>query len=140
HFPALRFRVARIHAGNFRGEQSRFVASRARANFEDDVLLVVGIFGQQQHLEFFLDLADARFELVELFLRVGPHLGIFLVGQNRLALGDALLQVFVLAILLYYRRDVAVRLRGLLVFRRVTGDLGRGERLRQLFIAGLDLV
>ena len=55
HFPALRFRVARVHAEKFGGEESRFVAAGSGANFHDDVLVVVGIFRQQQKLQFAFD-------------------------------------------------------------------------------------
>jgi tryptophan synthase beta subunit len=47
---------ARIHAENLGGKQRRLVAARARANFQNHVLLVVGILGQQQHLDLFFKL------------------------------------------------------------------------------------
>ena len=55
HLPALRFRVARVHAEDLGGEERGFVAARAGADFEHHVLLVVGVLGQQQDLEFFFD-------------------------------------------------------------------------------------
>src|ERR1700740_2204546 len=47
-FPALRFRVARIHAEKFGGKESGFVAARAGADFDDDALFVKRIFWEQQ--------------------------------------------------------------------------------------------
>ena len=41
HFPALFFGIARVHAEDFAGKQSGFVAARAVADFEHHVLLVV---------------------------------------------------------------------------------------------------
>ena len=55
HLPALRFGVAGVHAEDFGGEERGFVAAGAGADFEDDVLFVVGILGQQQDLELFFD-------------------------------------------------------------------------------------
>ena len=57
HFdlPALRFGIARVHAEDFGGEERGFVPAGAGANFEDDVFLVVGIFGQQQNFQIFFD-------------------------------------------------------------------------------------
>ena len=77
HFPALRFRVAGVHAENFGGEQRGFVAARAGADFEHDVLLVVGIFGQQQNFQVLLDLHDLRFQTLNL---MPGHLAEFGVG------------------------------------------------------------
>ena len=140
HLPALRFGVARVHAEDLGGEQRGFVAAGAGADFEDDVLLVVGILREQQNLQVVFDLADAALQFVELFLRIGQHLGIFLVGEDRLAFGDAASQVFVLAILFDDGRDFAMRLGSLLVFRRVVDDLRRREGVRQFLVAGFDLV
>src|SRR5579862_2456473 len=100
HFPALRFSVARVHAEHFVGEERGLITAGASADFEDDVLFVVGIFGEEQDLQIGFDLADARFELSKLFLRVGAHVGVFFVGEDGFAFGDAASEVFVLAILL----------------------------------------
>ena len=83
--------------------------------------------------------ADALFEMGQLFLRVGAHVGVGLVGQHGFALGDAAGQVFVLAILLDHRRQFAVRLRGLLVALRVGDDLRRSQSAVQLFVLRFDL-
>ena len=58
--PALALGVARVHAIEVAGEERRLVAARAAADFDDDVLLVVGILGQQQHLELAVELLAAR--------------------------------------------------------------------------------
>ena len=55
HPPALRFRVARVHAEKLAGEKRRFVAPGSGPNFHDDVLFIMGISGNQQHLQFPLD-------------------------------------------------------------------------------------
>ena len=56
------FRVARVHAEDFGRKQRRFVAARAGADFQHDVLFVVRILGQQQNLQFLFDLGKLRLE------------------------------------------------------------------------------
>ena len=138
--PALGLGIAGVHAENFGGKESSFVSAGAGADFQDDVFLIVGIFGQQQNFQLFFDGSDAGLQLVEFFLSVGAHLGIFFFGKHGFALGYAARQVFVFAILLDYGRDFAVRLGGLLVSCRVVDDIRRGESAGQLFVAGFDLV
>ena len=48
--PSLPLRVLAVHAEQLRGKDRRFVATGARANLQDDVPLVVGIFWDQQDL------------------------------------------------------------------------------------------
>ena len=45
--------VAQIHAQKERGKQTGFLAACARAYFQNDVAVVVGIFGNKKKLEFF---------------------------------------------------------------------------------------
>ncbi len=139
HLPALRFGIALVHAEDLGREQRGFVAAGAGADFQDDVLLVVGILGQQQDLQLFLDLRDALLQLAQFLLGIGEHFGIGLVRGQRFALLDAARQVFVLAILLDHGLQFAVRLGSLLIALRVGDDLRRGQRLVQLFVFGFDL-
>jgi hypothetical protein len=46
----LRFGVPHIHAGEIACENRRFVSARTRANFDEDVFVVVRVFGNQQRL------------------------------------------------------------------------------------------
>ena len=84
--PALALGVARVHAEQVAGEQRRFVAAGAGADFEEDVALVVGVFRQQQLLQVGFELRQSLpcavldFRLGEfLHLRVGQH---FLRGRR----------------------------------------------------------
>ena len=52
--PALRRRVALIHAEEVAGEKRRLVSAGAGANFEDGVLFVSRILRQHQYLDFLL--------------------------------------------------------------------------------------
>src|SRR5581483_1209012 len=142
HFypPALRFSVTVIHAKEFRGEESGFVASGAGTDFEDDVLFVVGIFGQEQDFEFFFNSADAALESIQFFLRVCAHVWILFVGEESFAFRNPSFQIFELAVLFDDGRNFAMRFGGLLVFGGVIYDFGRGEGVRQFLVAGFDLV
>ena len=99
-----------------------------------------GIFGEQQNFQIGFDRGHARFQLSEFVLGVGAHLGIFFVDEHRFALGDALGQIFVLAIFFDDGRDLGMGLGSLLVSRRVVDDLRRGESAVELVVAGFDLV
>src|ERR1039458_1861346 len=59
------------------------------ADFEDDVFLVVGIFGQQDHLELFFKGQFARLEGGNLLLRHGAQVGVGF-GQHGARVGQAL--------------------------------------------------
>ena len=140
HLPLLRLGIAVVHAEDFRHEQRGLIAARPSANFEDHVLLVVRILGQQENLEFFLNGHDAGFELRQFLFGVGAHVRIGLIHQHGAALGDAALQILVLAILLDDPGDFAVRLGSLLVFCGIVGDIRRQQRSRQFLVAHFDLV
>ena len=94
----------------------------------------------QQNLQVGFDLGDAGFQLREFFLRVGAHVGIFFFGDDSLALGDAAGEIFVLAVFFDDGRNLAMRLGGLLVFRRVGNDLRRRQGPVQFLVAGFELV
>ena len=51
---------ARVHAEDLGRKQRSLVAARAGADFENDVLLVVGVLGQQQHLDLFFESRGSR--------------------------------------------------------------------------------
>ena len=78
HFdpPALALGVLAVHAEQLGGEQRRLVAARAGADFEHDVLVVVRILRDQQHLELGDQRVAPRDERFQLFLRELAHVGI----------------------------------------------------------------
>ena len=67
-FPALRFRIARIHAEQIAGEDRRLVAAGAGAHLEEDVAVVVRILRNEQALQLEFFGGDARRQLRQLFL------------------------------------------------------------------------
>ena len=137
--PALALGKARIHAEDLGGKERGFVSPGSSANFQHDVFFVVGVLGKQQKLQLFLHAHQALLQIRQLFLRVRAHLGVVLAGDEGFALLDATLQVFELAEFFHHGHKLAMRLGGLLVFRRVVNDLRRGQRLREFLIAGFDL-
>ncbi|MNT04166.1 hypothetical protein D3C72_1387340 [compost metagenome] len=77
--PAARFRIARVHAQQVAREQRAFIATRARADFQEHAAPVIGVARQQQQLQRAFQafqLASARLDLVfghGLHVRVGQH-------------------------------------------------------------------
>ena len=49
--PALALGIAHVHAQQVGGKQGRFIATRARPNFDKRGASVVGVFGQQHALQ-----------------------------------------------------------------------------------------
>src|ERR1700733_13539949 len=123
NLPALHFGEAGVHSEDFRGEKRGFISARAGPNFQDDIFLVVGIFGQQQDFQVFFDGTDSRLEFAKFFLSVGAHLGIFFLGELRFTLRYSSDEVLIFAILIDGGRDFTVRLGGLLILRRIVNDI-----------------
>ncbi len=92
---------ARVHAQQVAREDSGFVAARAGANLDEDVLRVVGIARQHQLLELRFEHDAPLAQRRRFFFRERGDLGIALVGAQRVVLDDLAQQRFVRAI----RRD-----------------------------------
>ena len=140
HFPILRFRVARVHAEKFARKKRSFVSAGAGANFDDDVLVVVGIPGQQQEFQLALDNRAARFELVLLVVGHLLHFRVVRFDQQLLGALQAFLNFLPLAIFGNHLGHFRVRFRELLEARRVIVHFGRRELLGQFFVARFDVI
>ena len=88
HTPAASLCMAGVHAKQLCGEKRRLRSTRARTDFQQNVLFVVGIFGSQQQLELFLTRFRAPLERVQFLLSELAHFGIFLGIQQRLGFFD----------------------------------------------------
>ena len=139
HFPAARFGEARVHAEDFGREQGGLIAARAGADFEDHVLLVVGILGQQQDLQLFFDLRQLRLQSRDFFLGHGAQVGVGFLQHGARFL-KIVVSRFPLAILADGLGQIAVRLGDFAILRGVVDDGGVGHLRRQLVEAALDLV
>jgi len=118
--PALPFREAQVHAQQIAGEQRRFVAAGARADFDEDVAIVVRILRQQHLLQLDLEPRHPLARAADFFLGEIAHRRIgeqFLRGRlvaarlapQRVLLDDrAEFRVFAreLAVLVEIGRDV----------------------------------
>ncbi len=86
--PAACGGIALVHAKQVAGEKRRLVAAGAGADFEDGVLVVGRVLGQQQDLDVLLQRFDALLDLRQIGLGQCPHLGVgTLVGEHRLQIG-----------------------------------------------------
>ena len=79
--PPLTLGVTAVHAIEIAGEERRLLATGAGADFDDDVLIVVGILWQQQDLELAHQLIAVGVEAGQLLFRERAHLGICALGQ-----------------------------------------------------------
>ena len=77
--PTLPLGKARVHAEQIAREQRGFIATGARANFEEDIALIRRIFGKERECQFFLDALDIGLRGVDLFLR---HVAHFRVSEH----------------------------------------------------------
>ena len=79
--PAALVGVHRVHSVQVGREQRAFLAARAAANLNVDVLLVVRVLGQQQDFQFVLQTGNVALGLLQLLLRqllhvrIGQHFG-----------------------------------------------------------------
>ena len=76
HLPALALAEAVVHPVEVGGEESGLLAARPGADLHDDALLVVGVPGQEQQLQFGREALDLRLERIQLVPRQGLHLGV----------------------------------------------------------------
>ena len=139
HFepPALPLRVLAVHPEQLRGKERRFVAARAGADFEHDVLLVVRILRNQQRLQ----LAEQRVapggQRLELFLCEFAHVGV--AGRGDLfSLRDVADDGPVFAEALDERLDLGERLGVLPVLGRIGLDFGAAEQLHEGVVLTLE--
>ncbi len=81
-----------IHAIEIGREQRRLVATRTGADLDDGVAIVEGIARNEERLELFLQLGDARLEARQFGARLLGHL--WVVNENELAYLRELVFVF----------------------------------------------
>ena len=83
HFdsPAFGFGVAGIHAKEIARKNGSLIAARAGAHFQENVVVVVRVFGNQKTLQLEFLAQDARGQIRELFLAHRSGRRIFIGGQ-----------------------------------------------------------
>ena len=80
--PALALAEFEIHFAEVAGKNRGFVAAGTAADFEDGVLAVLGVGGDEKELDFLLQARELRRGLVELQARHLAHFGVRFVGQQ----------------------------------------------------------
>ena len=138
HLPALRFAVARVHAEDLGREQGGLVAAGAGADFEHHVLVVVGIFGQQQDLELLFELKLLRLQLRHLLFGHGFELGVLFL-QHGASLGQAVFHLLPFAELGHQVGNLALRLGDFAVLIGVADHRRIGHLLSELVKALFEL-
>ncbi len=137
--PAVALCVAGVHAEQRPGEQRRFVAAGAGADFQKNVFLVVGILGQQRALQVFFQGQQVVASGADLLFAERFHLR---VSQDLLGFGDVGFACAVALIEPDHRRQLGVLARQPAVAVQVAGrcfarqqgiELGKPAReLREL--------
>jgi len=123
-----------VHPEELGGEQRRLVAAGAGADFEDDVLLVVRILGDQQNLELRQERLPPRDERLQLLFGELAHVRVA-GGRQLFGLRDVADDGLVLAEPFDERLDLGQRLRVLPVLGRIALHLGRAEEAHQVLVA-----
>ena len=139
HLPALRFGVTGVHPEDLGREQRGLVAAGTGADFEDDVLCVVGVLGPQQILQLQLEAGQLGIEAGDF---IGGHGAQLLVGLGEHGAGalEVLAGALPVAVLRDHLLELEVGFGGLAVAVRVVDDGGVGHLAREVFVARLELV
>ena len=136
--PAAPLGVARVHAEELRGEQRGLVATRAGADLEDDVALVVGIARHEQHLQALVERVEPGFDRGQLAARHLANLGVGVL-QQLAVLRHVALETLPLAIALDHRLELRALARQLGVLATVGDDRRVGDETLQLLVPPFDL-
>ena len=132
------FGPARVHAIQFAGKERGFLAARPGAHLDDDVLVVVGVFGQEQHLELLFQLGVLLLQLGHFQLGQFLHVGVAVVLRQFLVLLDLLFHTLKTAERLDQFLQLAALLGQLVETRIVGDDLRVSHQPIQFIVAGRD--
>ena len=130
-FPAHLFGVAAVHTEKIAAEEGRFFAARTGADFQNDVLFVQRVGGQEQHLEIMLKLGELLLDGLDFFVGHFADIGIGVVEQF-LIVGEVLLQFAVLAENVHHGLEIRVGFGQLAVSILIVENGGIGEFLFEI--------
>ncbi len=136
--PAVLLGKALVHAEDLGGKERGLIAAGAGADFQDYILLVVGVCGQEQHLDLFFQSRLTRRERGDFFLGHGAQLRVGL-GEHGAGLGQPLAHLLQFAELHDRGLQVTKSFSGLVVLFAVVDHLGQGKLRGELFVALLHL-
>src|SRR6266851_35656 len=137
--PLVLLGEAEIHAEDLGYEERGLVAAGAGAKLEDDVLLVVGVFGQEQDFELLFNWREARLQRGQFLLGHGADVRIGF-GEHGFGFRDTFLDLAVLAEFFDRGFHVAVLLGDGLELLLVLNQCWVGHLAAEIFIAGFELV
>ena len=122
--PALRLCIARVHAEKLPRKKRSFVSTGSRTNFDDYVLLVIWVFGDQQNLEVPFNNLAARVKASHLIVRHLLHLRVVRFGEELPRALKPLVEFFPIAVFGHNIGPLGMRLRKFLVTGRVSENFG----------------
>ena len=108
--PAPSLRVMDIHPVNITREQSGLIAASPRADLHDDIFVIIGVLGQEQDPQFFLEDRDLVSGLRQLFLGQCPKFLVILLSQEELGVFLIRLGFFIGLVSLHQRSQIALLL------------------------------
>ncbi len=131
-------RVALVHPQQVAGPQRRLVTAGGGPQLDDHVLVVVGVLGDEHHLEFGLECGEPFGLLGGDALQVDAHLRIVLAGEQVLGVAQLLVVSAVGPVGIDHLFQLAVTDRDLPEPVRVTQDVGIDQLLEHGFVLGLE--
>ncbi|MCG3162252.1 MAG: hypothetical protein JMDDDDMK_03493 [Acidobacteria bacterium] len=137
-FPSHSFGVSRVHSQDFSREQAGLFAASSGADFKDDVLLVVRVFGQQQDFQFFFDRRATLFEFGQFGGGQFAHLFVVGVAHQFLCASNIAVELPHLAEFFDHRLKLAALFGQFGVTRLIAYDGRIGHLLRQFFVSSFD--
>ena len=102
--------VVYVHTVKLCREQGCLIAACTCADLQDDILIIVRVFRQQQDLQFLLQLLHALLGIGKFLFGKLAHLLVALLFQKCQAVFDVLLCLLVGLVCLYQRRQVSLLL------------------------------
>ena len=134
----MQFGVAQIHAGEIAGKQRRLVAARAGADFDNDALVVGGVFRQQFKPDGVFKAGELCCPRRNVGFRHRPHVGVERrIGEHAVEIG----QLGLLAAVVADGLGHIIELRQLARQRaKIRPRRTRRKPMRQLFMAAQDSV
>ena len=129
-----------VHFHKFRAEQCGFVAARSRADFYDDVVVLVGVFGQHGNFEVVHVAVESFAQLVELLFKHFAHFGVLFHGQHFGALVKMVLVSGVNFETLDYRLQIGMFFGQSLERRLVGNNFGTRQHITYFVITGFDFL
>ena len=130
--PAVALGIAAVHAQQIARKQRGFVAAGTGADFYEYVFVVVGIFGQQQFLQFKIQPFNGFFGSLNFF---GGKIFHFGVGQHFLRVGQIALRLGVGVVGFHHGGELGVLLVETAVVVHVCGGFGRAQERGYFFQA-----